>query len=89
LWPVGTKRLLGFPQQVQGLRRWLPESVDPASPGNIYEDESPLLPDQVDVVGNFEVCPVTREKPHVMQMVCMERASHLTARPNAAASEVR
>ena len=27
--------------------------------------------------GDFEVCPFTREKPKVMQMVCLESAVHI------------
>jgi len=35
-----------------------------------------------DVYGDFEVCPLTKNKPGEMQMVCMESASHLVAKKN-------
>ncbi|MBV8652253.1 MAG: hypothetical protein JO255_12355, partial [Alphaproteobacteria bacterium] len=34
--PAGASRLLGFPREVEGLRRWLPQPLDPEAPGNIY-----------------------------------------------------
>jgi hypothetical protein len=31
-------------------------------------------------VGDFEVCPFTRRRPGVMQLVCIAGVSHLTVR---------
>jgi hypothetical protein len=33
-----------------------------------------------EIYGDFDVCPFTKEKPGHMQMVCIESASHLTAK---------
>ena len=89
LWPVGTSRLLGFPEEIHGLRRWLPESVDPDAPGSVYKRAAPLLAEEVDVMGDFEVCPVSRERPHVMRMVCLARASNLRLLPQTDGPERR
>ena len=70
-------------------RRWLPEPVDPDAPGSIYKRAAPLLAEEVDVMGDFEVCPVSRERPGVMRMVCLARASNLTLRPKADAAPER
>ncbi len=86
LWPVGTRRLIGFPREISGLRHWLPATIDPEAPGNIYERSAPLRPDEVDLSGDFEICPVSREKPRVMRMACLAQASHLTLHPKALAS---
>jgi hypothetical protein len=83
--PAGTSRLLGFPREVEGLRRWLPDSVDPQAPGNIYERASPRSADEVEVTGDFLVCPLTPEKPRAMRMVCMESAGNLTLLPKTTA----
>ena len=62
IWKIGTQRILG---------------VTGSHPG-----EEPILPDGVacgfdcDVYADFEVCPFTREKPGVMQRVCVESAAN-------------
>lgn len=62
IWKIGTQRILG---------------VTGAHPG-----EAPILPDGVacgfdcDIYADFEVCPFTREKPGVMQRVCVESAAN-------------
>jgi hypothetical protein len=62
IWKIGTQRILG---------------VTSPHPG-----EEPILPDGVacgfdcDVYADFEVCPFTREKPGVMQRVCVESAAN-------------
>src|SRR5258708_37811082 len=81
-WHLETTGLLTRPQRVRGAPQWLAASVVPASPGSLSERASPLLPDQIDVLGHFEVCPVTLSKPKVMQMVCMAHAWNVTAKPN-------
>jgi hypothetical protein len=91
LQPAGTSRLLGFPREVAGLRRWLPEAVDPTAPGSIYQRAAPrasdgVSADEVEVTGDFLVCPVSKEKPRTMRMVCMESAANLALRPRARAS---
>ena len=34
----------------------------------------------VDIYGDFEVCPLSREKPGEMQFVCIESASNLVVK---------
>jgi hypothetical protein len=85
LQPAGTSRLFGFPREVAGLRRWLPEAVDPTAPGGIYARASSRTPngvpaDEVDIIGDFLVCPLAPEKPRAMRMMCMERADDLSLR---------
>ena len=68
IWKVGTKRMLGVP--------YGEEDGDP---------EIVSLPDVIEkidilnqaVFADFVVCPLTREKPGAMQMVCVESATHL------------
>jgi hypothetical protein len=71
---------------VTDLRRWLPEALDPAAPGNLYARAAPLEPDELEAEGDFELCPISRERPRVMQMVCMEQARNLALHPKAAAA---
>lgn len=71
LWPFGTKRLLAV-----SYRSDLPEA-DPALPDNLAK----LLGLDVDVVGDFLVCPMSEEKPGRMQIICIDSAERLTTRP--------
>jgi len=68
IWRVGTKRMLGVPEA--------PVDGDPdvaSLPHLIYETN---IRDQA-VFADFVVCPLTKEKPGEMQMVCVESATHL------------
>lgn len=68
IWRVGTKRMLGVPE--------VPVDGDPdvaSLPHVIYETN---ILDQA-VFADFVVCPLTKEKPGEMQMVCVESATHL------------
>lgn len=62
IWKIGTGRLLG----VTG----------------VHPGEEPILPAGLacgfdcDVFADFEVCPFTRERPGVMQRVCVESAAN-------------
>ena len=66
IWPVGTTQLLG----VSG------------------PEEHPFIPDNLmsklnlsdDIFGDFVVCPLTRERPGEMQLVCVQSASELVIR---------
>ena len=68
LWPIGTNRLLGV-----------------ASP-----DGAIIMPPELErlfaarierqVFGHFEVCPFTRRRPGIMQMVCIAGVTNLTVR---------
>ena len=72
LWPVGTKRLLGVALQ-----------SDAPDAGYFWPDNLAKMTSlETDVFGDFLVCPFTSKKPGRMQMVCIESASHLIAKPN-------
>jgi hypothetical protein len=69
IWIVGTKRLLGVYEIEVG-----------------DNPERPLMPESIwglvgmmdhEVYADFEVCPLTEEEPHAMQMVCIESAQHV------------
>jgi len=76
IWPVGTHRLLGV--------------FD--GDGKMHSEDGPTLgasiakllysgkPQNVDVFGDYEVCPLTKLQPEHMQFVCIEKASNLMAR---------
>jgi hypothetical protein len=74
IWPIGTHRLLAA---VGG-------------DGSCCEDKSILpldinkllsvAPFRTQIFANWRVCPLTRQKPGVMQHVCVQRAEHLTVR---------
>ena len=34
------------------------------------------------IYGDYEVCPLTRERPGWMQMVCIASGSRMVAKPN-------
>ena len=78
IWRVGTTRMLGVPEgDVDG-------DPDVASlPDVIYNTN---IRDQV-VFADFVVCPLTKEKPGEMQMVCVESATNLV--PSRAGVEKR
>ena len=72
LWPMGTKRLLGI--------------IDPndtsSAPGPTVlpvEIKNKLDWDK-DVLGDFLVCPLTRQQPGRMQTVCIESGKNLLER---------
>ena len=74
IWKLGTKRMLGISEQrfaVQGFRN-LPETIQ----NQINQD--------VEIFGDFVVCPFTRPKAGEMQMVCVEEGKSLTARKRVA-----
>jgi hypothetical protein len=64
IWRIGTTRILG-----------------------VLPSENEIVPSVIrkyagfdtNVYGDFEVCPLTAEKPGVMQSVCVESADHLVA----------
>ena len=65
LWNIRTNRILGVRTETA------PENVMSLWGPDRFEK---------DIFGDFEVCPFTKEKPGHMQMVCIESASHLTAK---------
>jgi hypothetical protein len=70
IWKIGTKRMLGISEQrfnVPGYR-------------NIPDDVRNQINQEVDVFGDFLVCPFTRPKEGEMQMVCVEEGRNLEVR---------
>ena len=63
IWPTGTKRMLGVREEFD-----LPPELDRYV--GYFDDV---------VYADFLVCPLTAEKPHVMQMVCVESATNITS----------
>ena len=68
IWRIGTDRILG-----------------------VFDPENEIIPDSlekklsgfdVDVYGDFEVCPFTKRQPGEMQTVCVESADHLIVKHN-------
>jgi hypothetical protein len=67
IWKVGTKRMLGISEQrfaVEGYR-------------NVPETIQNQLNQDVEIFGDFLVCPFTRQKAGEMQMVCVEEGKNL------------
>lgn len=67
IWKIGSRRMLGVSEQrfaVEGYRN-VPDSIR----NQVNQD--------VDLYGNFLVCPFTRPKAGEMQMVCVEDAKNL------------
>ncbi len=67
IWRIGTKRVLGVSESRPQIRQ-MPKSL-----------EEKLNPD-VAIYGNFQVCPLTKERPGEMQVVCIESASNLVVK---------
>ena len=47
---------------------------------NVPEDIEDQINEDVDIFGDFLVCPFTRAKPGEMQLVCVETGKNLVAR---------
>ena len=84
LWRIGTNRLLGiYSGPVAFNSRWKSKYA--------LDNEGPQLPSNVDeelwrgvngpwpnvVFADFQVCPLNKEKPEVMQSACIESAKNL------------
>jgi len=69
IWKVGTKRMLGVSEQrfaFEGYR-------------NVPETIQNQLNQDVEIFGDFLVCPFTRAKAGEMQLVCVEEGKNLKA----------
>jgi len=67
IWKVGTRRMLGVSEQrfaIEGYR-------------NVPETIQNQLNQDVDLYGDFLVCPFTRPRGGQMQMVCIEEGKNL------------
>ena len=67
---LGTKRILGV---LDGARS---DASDDVLPADLRKRLGPEW-DKYDVFGDFEVCPLTRERPGHMQFVCLKSAHHV------------
>jgi|SRR5262252_10179896 len=69
IWKTGTKRMLGISEQRFAL------------PGyrNIPDDVRSQVNQEVDLFGDFLVCPFTRPQAGAMQLVCIEAGKNLKA----------
>jgi len=67
---LGTKRILGV---LDGAKSDASDAVLPADLRSKLEPEW----DKYDVFGDFEVCPLTQERPGHMQFVCLKSAHHV------------
>jgi len=73
IWRVGTKRIVGVSEQrfcVAGYCN-LPTSI------------RERLSWDSDLFADFVVCPFTPAEPGVMQLVCVDSATHVVVRPTA------
>ena len=77
LWKVGTKRLLGI---YSGPSAWhgdplASDNENPEMPANVEKGVS--MGPGIVLWGDFEICPLVRERPGRMQAACVESATHL------------
>ena len=70
LWKVGTKRVLGVSEQ-----RFAEEGYR-----NIPEDLKAQLNQDVEIFGDYIVCPFTPQRKGEMQLVCIEEGKNLEVR---------
>jgi hypothetical protein len=70
LWPVGTKRLIALVNT---------DDTDADLPKSLTRRFDLGPPTTVAIFGVYEVCPITRQRPGVMQHACLVKASHLVA----------
>lgn len=72
IWRIGTKRILG----VRG--------AGPSAGALAVSMRQLVEPDafQVNVYGDFHVCPLTSDRPGRMRFVFIQEARHLLARPS-------
>jgi hypothetical protein len=75
LHPAGSKRILGIVTPA-GTPLEEPRDVPPEVRALFWKDADPAPVD-----GDFEVCPLTRERPGHMRMVCIAAGRNLVARP--------
>jgi hypothetical protein len=73
IWVVGSNRLLG----VMG-RDWRETEAGDMLPPHVRSALG-SRPFETRVFGDFEICPLTRERPGWMQMVCIASAPRLVA----------
>jgi len=67
IWVTGTKRILGVEDDEISF------TLPPKLEGHIDWDNNAW--------GNFEVCPLTKDRPGVMRKVCVESADRVHSQP--------
>jgi hypothetical protein len=70
VWIVGTHRMLGVDETTNVEKD---RAEVPWIPANLESRVGP----GIDVFGDYEVCPLSKEKAGEMQFVCVESAAHL------------
>ena len=76
MWRVGTKRILG----ILGSNGKSSDENFNDLPLNVRK-LIPSDPFDMNIYGDYTVCPLEREKPGWMQDVCIASATHLVSRP--------
>jgi hypothetical protein len=77
LWEISTHHLFGILSGPGPIPE--PDNEDPQVPDNL-EKVMPHDPSYVNVLGDFEICPLESEKPGSMQMACIQSAKKLTTK---------
>ena len=72
IWVVGTHHLLGITESDGFTEDMFPEDIRLS-----FKND----PFSIAVYGDYEVCPLSHERPHEMQDICVMSASNLVARP--------
>ena len=73
IWVIGTTHLLG-------LRGFGERGLPPAGACPLPDGLRDTLEAGKEVIGDFRVCPLTTERPGVMQDVCVDSASRIRAK---------
>ena len=71
IWPVGTRRMLGISEGI----------FDKPGYSNIPQDLQTKLSWDVNLFGDFVICPFQPDKPGRMRSVCVDSAKNVVIRP--------
>jgi hypothetical protein len=71
LWPVGTHRLLAIAYPPDGAEK------DPYMPENLHR----MLDLQSAIFGDYEICPLSPDRPGRMRFACVQTATRLIRKP--------
>lgn len=70
IWKIGTRRVLGISDQ-----RFLKVGYK-----NIPDNIREMVNQDIDVYGDFKVCPFTKSRSNEMQLVCLESGKNLVTK---------
>lgn len=73
IWKVGTKRILGVSEQ-----RYIDSGIR-----NVPEELEKQINQDAELFGDYTICPFTRSRPGVMQLVCIDSARNISVRKRA------